>query len=74
LNFGGKVADQFAMEGATAPFQEKVPTPGSLESDGPAIEGPHRMKARARTKLVVRTIKSLPFFCYGRAVRWQCDT
>jgi hypothetical protein len=61
LNFDGKVADQFAMGGVAAPFQEKVPTPGRLESDGPAIEGPRRIKARARTKLVVRTIKSLPF-------------
>jgi hypothetical protein len=65
LNLDGKVADQFAMEVATAPFQEKVPTPGRLESDGPAIEGPHRMKARAKTKLVVRTIKSLPFLVWA---------
>src|SRR5438270_7968580 len=77
LNFDGKVADQFAMElagVAAVPFQEKVPMPGRLESDGPAMDGPHRMKARARTKLVVRTIKSLPLLKVCRAVRWQCDT
>jgi hypothetical protein len=59
LNFDRKVADQFAARTAGAAetaVQEKVPTPGRLESDGPAIEGPHRMKARARMKLVVRIV------------------
>jgi hypothetical protein len=51
LNFDGKVAVQFAATTAGAAetaVQEKVPTPGRLESDGSAIDGPHRMKARAR--------------------------
>jgi hypothetical protein len=63
LNFVRKVADQFATAtaGPETAVKENVPTPGRLESDGPAIEGPHRMKARARRKLVVRIIKGLRF-------------
>ena len=59
LNFVGKVADQFAAGTAGPPetaVKAKVPTPGRLEPAGPAIDGPHRMKARARMKLVMRII------------------
>jgi hypothetical protein len=73
FNFDGNVADQFAARTGGAPFQEKVPTPGRLVSEEPAIEGPDRMKAKARTKLVMRIIfKSLLLF--PSAVRRQFDT
>jgi N-acetylmuramic acid 6-phosphate (MurNAc-6-P) etherase len=59
LEFRQESGGQFAAitAGATEPFQENVPTPGKFESDGSAIEGPPRMKARARRKLVMRIIK-----------------
>jgi len=38
----------------SAPLYVKVPIPGTPLSDEPAIEGPARMKAKARMKLMVR--------------------
>jgi hypothetical protein len=57
----GMVADQFAaMTVWEAPY-EKVPMPGRLPSEEPAIEAPARMKAKARMKLIVRIFSSLRY-------------
>jgi hypothetical protein len=71
------VADQFAARTAGAAetaVQENVPMPGRLESDGPAIDGPHRMKAKVRMKLVARIVWVSPVNQSALAACRQFDT
>jgi hypothetical protein len=52
FRWGGR--NQFAATTDETEMYEKVPMPGRLLSEEPAIEGPARMKAKARIKLIVR--------------------